>query len=80
MLQNKLWGVENEDFILWKNNETPTEIYNVDIIPDPNHFFVVDYINIYGGDIVRRKEYYEQLDLYKIKSNWGQSHFVGVDI
>jgi hypothetical protein len=80
LLSDKAWGVSNEDFILWKNNETETHLYNEDAIPDAEYFEVVDYVNIYGGDTVRIKEYYPQLDISKMKSNWGQSAHVGVDL
>ncbi len=34
---------------------------------------VVDYINWYRTNTIRRTEYYKSLDLYKNKANWGQT-------
>lgn len=66
MSQWKIWGVPNEDYMLWK---TPldTLVYNENSTWD-----VVDYENWYGTNTIRRTEYYHSLDLYKNKSNWGQ--------
>jgi hypothetical protein len=63
----KLWGVPNEDYILWL---TPPKaiIYN-----DLNTYSVVKYENWYNTKTIRRTEYYPSLDIYKNKSNWGQS-------
>jgi hypothetical protein len=38
-----------------------------------NEYHVVDYNNWYETHTVRRTEYYASLDLYKNKSNWGQT-------
>jgi len=64
----KNWGVHNEDYILWKTHPSPL-IYN-----NNNNWTVVDYNNWYNTNTVRRTEYYESLDLYKNKSNWGQTN------
>lgn len=66
MMEWKLWGVPNEDYILWMT-EPPAVLYN-----DSSHS-VTDNDNWYGTDTVRRTEYYPSLDIYKNKSNWGQS-------
>ena len=63
----KLWGVPNEDYILWKSQPNPI-IYNND-----NNWSVVCYENWYDSNTIRRTEYYNSLDLYKNKSNWGQT-------
>jgi|688.fasta_scaffold116194_2 hypothetical protein len=63
----KQWGVPNEDYILWMHSPQPA-IYN----GNPN-WIVIDYDNWYGSTTVRRTEYYPSLDLYKNKSNWGQT-------
>jgi hypothetical protein len=63
----KQWGVPNEDYILWRHSPQPA-IYN----GNPN-WIVTDYDNWYGSTTVRRTEYYPSLDLYKNKSNWGQT-------
>lgn len=66
----KTWGVGNEDYILWKTEPQPS-MYGAN---DPkNRWRVVDNLNWYGTDSIRRTEYYPALDLYKNKSNWGQS-------
>lgn len=62
----KRWGVENEDFLLWRLGGEP-EVY-----PNGNMWFVYDTLNWYGSNIERRTEYYIGLDLYKNKANWGQ--------
>ena len=92
LLYWKKWGVDNEDFILWRNNNIETEVYNPELISlnEPcnsscgiqpcKHVIVLEYNNIYGGNTTRRKEYYPQLDLFKFKSNWGQSIDVGVQV
>ena len=63
----KNWGVPNEDYILWKTLPSP-EIYNNNL-----NWKVLDYKNWYGTDTTRRTEYYYSLDIYKNKSNWGQT-------
>lgn len=63
----KNWGVPNEDYILWKTLPSP-EIYNNNL-----NWEVLDYKNWYGTDTTRRTEYYYSLDIYKNKSNWGQT-------
>lgn len=63
----KVWGVPNEDWIMWMTDPKPI-IYNND-----NSWSVVAYENWYGTGTIRRTEYYPSLDLYKNKSNWGQS-------
>jgi hypothetical protein len=68
MMKWKKWGVHNEDFILWKSHPKPI-IYN-----NNNHWEVVDYNNWFNTKIKRRTEYYPSLDLYKNKSNWGQTN------
>ena len=70
----KEWGVPNEDFIMWLTSTLPI-IYN-----DNNNWSIVDYDNWYGTDTIRRTEYYPSLDLYKNKSNWGQSSILKRDI
>ena len=69
MMRWKLWGVPNEDYILWMHAPSPI-IYN----NDSSHS-VTDYDNWYGTDTIRRTEYYPSLDIYKNKSNWGQSGY-----
>ena len=58
----------NEDYIF--NND------NNNIVLD-NHDQYIYYgpIDYYGTGILRRIEYYSNLDLYKIKANWGQGQW-----
>lgn len=74
MMRWKQWGVPNEDYILWKTDPKPI-IYN-----NTDTWSVVDYKNWFGTNTARRTEYYASLDLYKNKSNWGQSHTMVRDI
>jgi len=67
MLFWKDWGFRNEDYILWKTAPKP-ELY----LDDPR-FWVTAEENPYGTSTTRRTEYYPALDLYKSKSNWGQT-------
>jgi hypothetical protein len=64
----KNWGVHNEDYVLWKTPPNPL-IYN-----NNHNWKIVDYNNWYNTNTIRRTEYYESLDLYKNKSNWGQTN------
>ncbi len=63
----KVWGVPNEDYIMWMTEPTPL-IYN-----NNDNWSVVDNDNWFNTPTQRRTEYYPSLDLYKNKSNWGQS-------
>jgi hypothetical protein len=67
MMRWKLWGVPNEDYILWMTEPYPL-IYN-----NINEMSIINYKNWYGTDTIRRTEYYPSLDIYKNKSNWGQT-------
>jgi hypothetical protein len=62
----KDWGAPNEDYILWKTAPPPA-VYG-------NHGMeILDHENWYGTNTIRRTEYFHSLDIYKNKSNWGQS-------
>lgn len=67
MMKWKLWGVPNEDFILWMTPPQPL-IYNNNDKVD-----ILGLENWYGTNTTRRIEYFHSLDLYKNKSNWGQT-------
>ena len=67
MMNLKRWGVPNEDYILWMTEPTPL-IYN-----NNDSWTIVDNNNWYNTGTTRRTEYYPSLDLYKNKSNWGQT-------
>lgn len=74
LMRWKTWGVPNEDFILWKTSPTPL-IYN-----NNKNWNVVRQENWYGTNTIRRTEYYPSLDIYKNKSNWGQSFRMTINI
>jgi hypothetical protein len=67
MLFWKDWGAKNEDYILWGTAPKP-ELYSQD-----ETFYITAEENWYKTKTVRRTEYYPALDLYKSKSNWGQT-------
>lgn len=67
MMYWKRWGVPNEDFILWMTEPKPLIYNNID------SWSIVDIYNWYNTNTMRRTEYYPSLDLYKNKSNWGQT-------
>jgi len=67
MINWKIWGVPNEDYILWMTDPEPI-IYN-----DNNNWETIDYENWYNTTTNRKTEYYHSLDLFKNKSNWGQT-------
>jgi hypothetical protein len=63
----KFWGVSNEDFILWQHQPHPA-------LPKyPHEMQEMGYANWYGTDTLRKVEYFGGFDVYKNKSNWGQS-------
>ncbi len=69
MMEWKRWGVPNEDFIMWMTEPQPL-IYN-----NNDTWKIIDNENWYGTGTIRRTEYYPSLDIYKNKSNWGQTGF-----
>lgn len=64
LMQEKLWGIPNEDYILWLEEPENTLIYR------NFHMSVIDNENWFGGDALRITEYHKSIDLYKNKSNW----------
>lgn len=69
LLNWKRWGVPNEDYILWKTEPYPM------MYGDGSQGIVVGHGNWYDSDVIRRTEYFSTLDLYKNKSNWGQTGY-----
>ena len=67
LVQWKNWGVANEDYLLWRNQPN-TVVYN-----NIHDIKIYNNDNWYGTSTDRRTEYFSSLDLYKNKSNWGQS-------
>jgi hypothetical protein len=67
LMKWKRWGVPNEDYILWMTYPPPLIYNNLD------KWSIFAYENWYDSKTIRRTEYYPSLDLYKNKSNWGQT-------
>jgi hypothetical protein len=68
MIKWKFWGVDNEDYLLFKTS------------PQPHIYFssrdeVVDWDdnNWFNSKTKRKTEYFPSLDLFKNKANWGQT-------
>jgi hypothetical protein len=59
----KKFNVEQEDYILFETLPEPATY-------GPKEWYIKSYENWYGGDSIRRIEYYPNLDIYKSKSNW----------
>lgn len=66
MMREKLWGIPNEDYILWLEEPESTFVYG------NYNMTVIDHENWFGEDTKRLTEYHKNLDLYKNKSNWGK--------
>ena len=63
----KTWGVPNEDFILWMTEPLPS-------LPKTDHTMVfIGNENWYNTGSIRRSEHFPGFDIYKNKSNWGQT-------
>jgi hypothetical protein len=65
----KQWGVPNEDYMLWKLQDSPTGLYHPDK-HGPDEWNYQGHADVYGTGMPRRIEYFPQLDLFKAKSNW----------
>lgn len=66
LMREKLWGIPNEDYILWLEEPENTFVYR-------NYgMSIVDNENWFGENTKRVTEYHKNLDLYKNKSNWGK--------
>ena len=70
MLRWKHWGRGNEDYILWQTEPAPEICNGTKTNPYGDS---IDQGNWYGTETIRITEYHPSLDLYKNKSNWGQS-------
>jgi hypothetical protein len=77
--QFKQWCIDNEDYMLWGEDNTACSIYNTHL-HIPTNFVVVNESSWYKSNTQRRVEYYPQLDLYKSKSNWETKQRWEVDI
>jgi hypothetical protein len=71
----KHWGVSAEDYILWQTEPHPLIYDRKDNNLDhkDGDMILIGQEDWYKTGIIRRTEYYPALDLYKNKSNWGQS-------
>ncbi len=68
LMKEKLWGIPNEDYILWLEEPENTFIYK-------NYGMqVIDNENWFGQKTKRITEYHKNLDLYKNKSHWQTYH------
>lgn len=65
----KQWGVPNEDYMLWKLQDSPTGLYHPDK-HGPDEWNYQGHSDVYKTGLPRRIEYFPQLDLFKAKSNW----------
>lgn len=63
----KHWTINNEDYILYRIEDSPTLLYNPELIGDG--YYLKEEESWYDG-VMRRIEYYPHLDLYKSKSNF----------
>ena len=75
----KQWGIDNEDYMLWRENSTPCALYNSHL-EHRQKFLVVEEAPWYDSKVVRRVEYYPQLDLYKNKANWHPKPWMEIDV
>jgi hypothetical protein len=69
----KVWGVENEDFLSWGQDDLSITSY-ADLLSDPRDGvpIVMGEYDYYTNNVKRRIEYYEYLDFYKVKANWSR--------
>lgn len=67
--QWKQWGVPNEDYMLWKLQDTTTHLYHPEL-HGQDEWNYQGHADLYGTGMPRRIEYFPQLDLKKAKSNW----------
>ena len=67
----KSWGVTNEDYFGWGQSDVAITSY-ADLLSCPQNGdpIIVDECDYYANGVIRRIEYYEFLDFFKIKSNW----------
>jgi hypothetical protein len=71
-------GIEMEDYMLYKLQDSSTIVYNPHIISDG--WNIVEGQDWYETNIKRRIEYHPSLDLYKSKSNWEVKSWMEIDL
>ena len=69
LIKLKTWFIDNEDLIMWRTEPLPK-------LPANHIMQVIGYENWFGTETRRKTEYFPSFDIYKNKSNWGQSHTV----
>lgn len=71
-------GIEMEDYMLYKLQDSSTIVYNPHITSDG--WNIVEGQDWYKTNIKRRIEYHPTLDLYKSKSNWEVKSWMEIDL
>jgi hypothetical protein len=71
MQQVKTWGVHNEDYLSWGQNTAHKSSYSQLLnCPRSGNPILISENDYYKNGVIRRLEYYEFLDFYKVKANW----------
>lgn len=76
--QWKQWGIQNEDYMLWRESSTPCHLYNPHL--NKVEFAICNEPPWYDSGTFRRIEYFAQLDLYKSKANWHPKPWMEIDV
>jgi hypothetical protein len=71
-------GIEMEDYMLYKLQDSPTIRYNPHI--SDSEWNIIQGEDWYNTNIKRRIEYHPTLDLYKSKSNWEVKPWMEIDL
>jgi hypothetical protein len=71
-------GIEMEDYMLYKLQDSPTIKYNPHI--SDSGWNIIQGEDWYNTNIKRRIEYHPTLDLYKSKSNWEVKPWMEIDL
>ena len=77
----KVWGVENEDFLSWGQEQVAISTYS-DLLSCPINGtpLILGEYDYYKNGVIRRVEYYKFLDLFKIKANWERRNRYEMDL
>ena len=69
--ESKIWGVENEDHLMWNQPDVKISSYSELLsCPRNGNAEAGDPLDYYGNGTLRIITRYEFLDFYKIKANW----------
>ncbi|MEI6407513.1 MAG: hypothetical protein WCO85_08325 [Actinomycetes bacterium] len=69
--ESKIWGVENEDHLMWKQQDVEISSYSELLsCPRNGNADAGEPLDYYGNGTLRIITRYEFLDYYKIKANW----------